>query len=149
MSYPVIEYIAEDIEAAINAITRANGFNQDLVAVRPRRNDFSDIAPVDGTVLIWQDDETEPEEQLYSTQSWVQPFCLQVIVLDSDTAVSSIDTRLNQVRADIHKKLREDITRGGYAYETEIAPSIKFDEGIAVFVNVHYRTKENDPYQKG
>ena len=151
MTTPRIEYIAVNIEAAVNAITTANGFNQDLVAVRPKRNDFSDIVPEDGKVLIWQADEEQAGEQAISTQQWIQPFVLIAIVLDSEDAGTSIDTRLNQVRADIQKKMREDIKRGGYAFDTILLPCAKFDDGegftgIAVEIAVHYRVNDDDPY---
>lgn len=151
MTTPRLEYIAINIEAAINAITEGNGFNQTLVAVRPKRNDFSDIVPEDGKVLVWQGDEAEPEEEAIGTEQWIQHFALEAIVLDSDDASTSIDTRLNQVRADIQKKLREDITRGGYAFDTELLLSVKFNDGegftgIEVNIAVHYRVKEDDPY---
>ena len=57
MSVPRIEYIALNIETAINEINVANNFNQNLSAVRPKRNDYKEEAPVDGKVLVWQDDE--------------------------------------------------------------------------------------------
>jgi len=151
MSTPRVEHIAVNVEATINTITEGNGFNQDLVAVRPKRNDFKDVTAEDGKVLIWQADDELPEEQAYGAQHWVQSFILMAIVLDSDDAETSIDTRLNQVRADIQKKLIEDVTRGGYAFETVLLPCAKFDDGqgftgIAVNVAVHYRVKDNDPY---
>jgi len=151
MSTPRIEHIAVNIEATVNAITEGDGFNQDLVAVRPKRNDFKDVAPEDGKVLIWQADDEKPEEQAFSALHWIQPFVLMAIVLDSDDAETSIDTRLNQVRADIQRKLIQDITRGGYAFETVLLPCAKFDDGqgftgIAVNVAVHYRVKDDDPY---
>lgn len=151
MSVPRIEHIALNIEIAINAITIANGFNQNLKAVRPKRNDYKHEAPIDGKVLIWQDDEEKNEEAAIETQDWRQPFTLEAIVLDSDASTESIDTRLNKVCADIQKKLLEDVTRGGYAYDTIIMPSMKFDDGegfsgIAVEVIVCYRTSYLDPY---
>lgn len=153
MSTPIVEHIAANIKTAVDTITVSNGFNQDLVAVRPKRNDFSDILPEDGKVLIWQGDEERPEEAVISAETWIQPFALMAIVLDSDDAETSIDTRLNQVRADIQKKLKEDIRRGGYAFDTEFLPSAKFDDGegfsgIAVNIAVYYRVKEDDPYTK-
>ena len=151
MSTPILEHIAVNVEATINAITEGDGFNQNLVAVRPKRNDFKDVVPEDGKVLIWQADDELPEEQAHNAQHWVQPFVLMAIVLDSDDAETSIDTRLNQVRADIQKKFRVDFTRGGYAWDTELLPCAKFDDGqgftgIAVNVAVHYRVKDDDPY---
>ena len=154
MSVPLIETIAVEIAARINEITTANGFNQTLVAVRPKRNDFSDIPPVDGKVLIWQGDETPPGEEAIGTEEWLQEFLLIAIVIDSDAAATSIDTRLNQVRADIQKKLMADHTRGGNAVDTSFRGSWKFDDGegfsgITVNCVVHYRTQYLNPYTKG
>lgn len=153
MTNPIVELIAQDIEARINEITTGNGFNQNLVALRPMRVDFKDVAPTNGYVLIKQADEEEPEDQAHMTKEWEQPFVLMAIVLQSDTASTSIDQKLNQVRADIQKKLTEDTTRGGNAIDTVILPSAEFDDGegftgIAVRVVVRYRVKINDPYTK-
>jgi hypothetical protein len=149
---PIVELIAENIESAINAVTIANGYHQTLTALRPRRNDFSDVAPNDLTVLIKQADEEQGMNPL-ETQDWQQPFLLMAFVIDSDTATASIDTRINQVRADIQKKLLLDATRGGYAYDTVILPSQEFDDGngfsgIAVKIAVKYRTNYMNPYAK-
>lgn len=153
MSTPVIEAIAVNIETAVNAITVANGFNQDLSAIRPKRVDFIDVAPKDLTVLIKQADEEQAKAQAVTTQEWEQPFVIMAIVLDSDDAATSIDTRINQVRADIQKKLMADPTRGGNAIDTIILPSAEFDDGegftgIAVRIAVKYRTQITDPYTK-
>ncbi len=153
MSTPIIEYITIDIETAINAITTANGFNQDLTAIRPKRNDFKDIIPKDLTVLIKQADEEEAESEIINIKKWLQPFVIMAIVIDSDDATASIDTRINQVRADIQKKLMEDYTRGGYATDTIILPSAEFEgekgfTGIAVNIAVKYRVNFDDPYTK-
>ena len=101
-----------------------------------------------------QADEEEPEKQANGTKEWLQPFVLMAVVLDSDRSTDSIDTRLNKVRADIQKKLRQDPYRGNNAMDTILLPSNKFDDGkgfsgIAVAVAVEYRTLENDPYTKG
>lgn len=151
MSTPRIEHIALNIKSAIDLITTANGFNQDLTAVRPKRNDWKDEPAEDNKVLIWQLDEKEPEAEGMGSQQWIQPFSLIAYVIDSDTASASIDTRINQVRADIQKKLCEDVTRGGYAFDTAILPCAKFVDGegfsgIEVIIEVHYRTEEDDPY---
>jgi len=154
MSTPIIEYIAENIKDSIDLITTDNEFNQTLTAVRPKRRDFQDASWDDLTVLINQGPSAELESASM-TKEWAQQFLLMAIVVDSDDATDPIDTRLNQVRADIEKKLTEDLTRGGYAIDTEINESTPFidDEtalsGVAVLITVHYRTKDNDPYTKG
>ena len=152
MSVPVIELIAVDIEAAINAITVAAKFNQTLIAVRPKRSDFKDTAPLNGKVLIYQGGK-EPFTESPGCSSWIQEFVLEAIVLDSDKTETSIDTRLNQVAADIEKKLRTDHTRDGNAIDTLLRGAEPFNDGqgmsgIDVFIGVQYRVKENDPYTR-
>lgn len=151
MTVPVIENIALNIKTSIDEITTDNGFNQNLTGLRPSRNDFQDQAPEDGIVLIVQSDKTRPETQSINTDEWLQTFEIAAIVIDSDDATTSIDTRLNQVESDIVKKLLTDHTRGGYAIDTIHTGSFKFDDGegitgINVFIQVHYRTVYGNPY---
>ena len=150
MSTPVIENIAANLKDTIAEITVANGFNQTLSAVRSRRNDFSDISPDDLTVLIVQMDEDKLDSAI-GTYEWDQHFLLMTFVIDSDTSITPIDTRRNQVKSDIIKKIKETASRGGYAIDTKIQPSAMFDDGegfcgVAVEIAVHYRVDEDDPY---
>ncbi|HOK96844.1 MAG TPA: hypothetical protein PK052_06835 [Anaerohalosphaeraceae bacterium] len=148
---PIIEQIAEDIKATVAGITIANGYHQDLTPIRPRRNDFADVCPSDGIVLIWQEDDDPSETAPPMAEEFFQEFMLIALVIDSDAATDSIDTRLNRVKSDLRKALQEDVTRSGLAINTVPGPSRKFDDGsgfsgIAVTFVVHYRTQYNDPY---
>ena len=153
MSIPIIEQIAEEIKARINEIKTANEFNQNLNAIRPKRVDFR-TGWDDLDVLVTQGDE-EPDGTLTNmVQQWKQTFICLAFVIDSDTETATIETRLNQVRADIQKKLMEDTTRGGKAIDTILLGSGKFENdegvgGIAVGFDVQYRVLTNNPYTKG
>jgi len=152
MSKPITEYIAENIETAINAITEANGFNQDLTAVRRKRIDFKDITPKDGLVAIMQAGDEKPEQPV-SAADWIQKFFLAAFVIDSDKASDSIETRWAKVRDDIRKKLNEDIRRGDYALDTIHIAAMPLDDdeftGILMELDVYYRTQFADPYTQG
>lgn len=153
MTTPIIEHIADNVYDSVNEVTIANGFNQTLVAYRPKRTDFADVMPADGVVLVKQLD-PDSIEGPFGLHTWSQPFALMAIVLDSDTASTSIDTRLNQVRSDLEKKMQVDLTRGNYAYNTLILPPFFFSDGegftgVSVNIAVHYRTLIEDPYTKG
>lgn len=143
---PIVEKIAQNIEAAINLVTVANGFNQILTAVRSRRVDFSDVTPSDGIVLLVMGGEEQPEGVI-GCQEWIQGFELVCFVLDSDRSTDAIDIRKNKVRADLQKKLKADPSRGGLAIDTELAPSSQFEDGIAVGIKVYYRVDMYDPYE--
>ena len=151
MATPISEYIAVNIETAINAITTGNGFNQDLVAVRRKRHDFATVTPEDLKVLILQAGEEEVEPEPVGAQEWIQIYELVALVIDSDTSSDSVETRMSKVRDDIRKKLLADHTRGGYAIDTVMRPATPFDDGegftgIIVEVAVYYRTDYDDPY---
>lgn len=158
MSDPIIEAIAVEITEAINAITVANGFNQDLAATRPTRLDFLDgEGQQDLTVLIVQQDPDEDEESSTEgnppAKAWIQPFWCIAYVIDSDNATDPIDSRKNKVRSDIEKKLRSDPTRDGNAWDTRVRAPESFNlgpaaTGIIVVVDVLYKTSEDDPYVK-
>jgi hypothetical protein len=152
MNISLTELITENIASAINQITIANGFNQDLTAIRRRRTDFTDVAPVDGSVIIIML-EDEPVPPPVDILEWKQKFAITALVIDSDQATTPIETRMAQVRDDIRKKLVEDTTRGGYAIDTILGAATPFDDGesftgIILEIDVHYRTKFEDPYTK-
>lgn len=152
MSTPIIESIAEFIKDAINTITVANGFNQTLKAIRPKRLYLNNEITDDLSVVIVQEKPIE-NEATATTRSWKQPFVIQAIIIDSDNETASIDTRLNQVRSDIEKKLCEDKKCGGNAEYLKInspdyiEPSEAFT-GIVVNIEVYYTVEYNDPYVK-
>jgi len=149
-AWPVIELIARNIKDSINAITEAGGFNQTLVAVRPKRNDFRSVLPEDGKVLIMQTDWDAGESSL--GKKWMeQTFELMAIVIDGKSATQSIEIRLNNVRSDIERKLKEDVTRGGHANDTDVFDSTSFDDGqgftgITIFARIKYSIDWNNPY---
>lgn len=154
MSTPVIETIAVKLAALIDTITVAAGFNQTLTAVRPKRIHLEGDINADGTVIIEQED-PELLEQSNDILIWRQPFTLQALVLDSDDATTAIDTRLNQVRSDIEKKLQESenwkldgiadgiLFRAPEKFITD--PQVA---GIAVNIDVIYTVLTADPYSQ-
>ena len=152
MSTPIIEQIAVKIVEAVDAITVANGFNQDLTAVRPKRIHLESDLNADNTVIIEQES-AERHSMTTEEITWLQAFTLQAIVIDSDTADEAIDTRLNKVRADIEKQLTGATYRemGGLADGVLLKAPEKFIagpaiSGIAVNIDVMYTTDYADPY---
>lgn len=154
MSEPIIEQIAEDIKGAISEITTANGYQQNLVGIRPTRRGLEDGAQVsDGHVLVMESAAPEPEERTGNPgwYEWLQMFELHAVVLPSDTDEVPIGTYLNRVRSDIEKKLRVDPQRSTLAIDTRMAGATYYpvgpeDAGVTVDVIVLYRTRDNDPY---
>lgn len=154
MANAIIEIIAQNIETSINAITQSNGFHEDLTAIRPKIIDFDKVTPIDRIVLIVQETQDKAEAQPIGSIEWLEPFAIVAFVINSETSEEAIDIRRNRIRADIQKKLAEDIQRGGYAINTIFGGSNFFDDGegfsgVMLEVIVHYRVKEDDPYTIG
>ncbi|GAH27893.1 unnamed protein product, partial [marine sediment metagenome] len=159
MAEPIIEQIVEEIADRVNEITKAAGFQYDLAAARPTRHQVVDIAegafvaPKDGVTMIVQDDpELAGDEELAGSPAkleWILPVHLMIFAIESDKSTVPIDRRLNRMRSDAEKKLREDPTRGGLAVDTRIRPPYAFPQsatqtGVVVVVHVHFRTSEDD-----
>ena len=159
MAKPVVEKIAANINDAINSViegnvVEGNAYNQTLNSLRPKRVDFQSAPWDDLTVLVSQMARGGGESELLR-KSRVQNFLITAIVMDSITASVTIDTRQNEVAADIEKALMVDATRGGYAIDTDVGDASPFDDaelgltGIAIEVAVNYKTLAKDPYTQG
>jgi hypothetical protein len=155
VSTPIIEHIAVQLAAYIDSITEAAGYHQDLTAVRPKRIHLEGDLNADNMVLIVQE-RTERLAMTDTTITWRQRFALQALVIDSDRATAALDTRLNDVRDDIERKLNNPAYRkcGGYAdgivlqgaemlYAEVDGPEMS---GVAVYIDVVYSTQYDDPY---
>lgn len=158
MAEPIIEQIAVKLEEAVNAITTANSFNQDLTAVRPKRLFLEDDLNSDRTVFIRQEAAvTDEDAETTDEITWLQGFLLSALVIDSDTETDSIDIRLNRIAADIFKQLLSDTyyTLGGLAEaihprSTEVA-AYMFGQnyaGIDIRIDVRYTTDFQDPFSQ-
>lgn len=152
MALPIIEDIAVNILAAINAITTVNGFEHTLVAIRPRLTNYADVIPEDKVVMITQTDEIKLNEASLVI-TWQQTFELICWAINSDKLSTTLETKANQIRADIQKKLVEDVERNGNADDTEILSSEVFNgdegSGVRIQVAVRYKVSATDPYTKG
>jgi len=152
MSTPVIEEIAVKLVALINQITVGNGFNQTLTAVRPKRIHLEGDINTDKTVIIEQMDGTAALDA-NETTVWHQGFAIQALVIDSDDATEALDTRLNQVAADIIKKLFtgsnsnfDGLADGIFLQGTERFIADPQLAGIAVNIIVQLPFDTADPY---
>jgi hypothetical protein len=154
MSTPIIETIAEKIATLIDGVTAAAGYNQTLTAVRPKRIHLEGDLNADNTVIIDQED-AAIEQDSNTELVWRQGFSLQALVIDSDDAAEAIDTRLNKIAADMikHLFLGDNWQLDGNADGILIKGTQRFIadpqlSGVALNIDVIYRTAASDPYTK-
>lgn len=151
MSTPIVESIGAFIETAIGEITVVNGFNYTLTASRAKRHFLEDEVLDDLNAYIIQGKTESKGEVLGATDARVvkKEYMIWVVALQSDTATEVIDTKLNQIGADVEKKLCTDPTCGGYAKHLDIVnvePTDTPETGVLVTIEVTYSVVWNDPY---
>lgn len=151
MTTPIKEDIAANLLTAISNVTTGNSYNQTITGKRALRIDYASVAPDDLTFVLKQDDEEDEPTSGISKKTWIQNYTVLCIVIDSDSSTTAIETRINQVEADIRKAVRVDPQRDSNALDTIINPSSQLPEGvdftgIILNITVHYRHNEDDPY---
>ena len=154
MAVPIIENIAANILTTLNGVTTGNGFNQTIVLKRMSRVDYESEGAGDNLEGLILQGVRERITGPFQLDVWRIPFVILVYALNDDGSTTTIDTRLNQIAADMSKALRVDITRGGNSYQTEIGPVefITADDGansaVILEITVDYRVNKSDPYAK-
>ena len=173
MSLPVIEHIAVYMLSVIDGITVANGYNYDLVGIRPAVLELSQDQIKDKNVIMTQDSAGEVEIVAGSgvagdewIHQWAQPFYFHAMVFKMAADVVDIETKLNQVRSDIEKAfgvanlITSDVVvvggdtvpklANGKADAIDIMASYREErKGFTLMVTgvtVEYSVKANDPY---
>lgn len=146
MAVPIIEQITQNIVAELKLVTITNGFNNDLEVEQPAQ---AGNRVRDRLVVVYQTavDQVEPPQ---GHVAWNQTYAIVCFVREKEGSDTSIDTRINSIRSDVERKLRQDNSRGGLAVETELRPPLIFEQkgaaGVIVNVDVLYRVLEDDPF---
>jgi hypothetical protein len=141
MSLPIAELITQNVVETLGTIQLGGGFK------KSGRNSQDDLVCVVGFL----DDELDPESA-DGFSYWLRPYWAIVYIYEPESSSMPYDQRLDIVRADIEKALSRDVSRGGYALNTNILSPNRFDPendstGICVNFDVHYRTAIGDPYR--
>lgn len=149
MPLPILEQIAENVEATLRGIRLAAGYNTDALVERRLRHG-NKIR--DNLLVIHQDDPPKQDGPPQQAMEWLQPFQIMCYCIESEDSTIPIDRRLNLIEADVEKAMMVDYTRGGLAVDT--IPRVKAyftdtdtgAEGIIYQFDVQYRTAYGDPF---
>ena len=163
MSEPIIEQIAIWLKEALAEITEANGYQQTLAVKRPEDTYIDEQAIENLTTIIVQGDSEPDGEGTMEELFWLQQFDISTFFLAQRDAALSVDTRINRVAADIHKRLGLELSDivtnngtlcSGLAYRFVFLPiEIGIVESLAatvlnVPIGVAYAVKRTNPYEQ-
>jgi len=152
MSDSIREQIVQNIVTTLGGITTGGGYANTVASVtRPNPGlgkEFSDL-----TLVVHQGDPDPQPGNIQLGREWVLPVQIICPVEESTTSSTPIDARLNSIAADVEKILMVDTHRSSLAIRTEIGPQdyapIEPDAhigAVTININIHYRTRWNDPY---
>jgi hypothetical protein len=145
---PVVELITQNLLAALAEVTAANGYYNTFSVIREATRpealkDRQAFVSMGSVVRVFPD-----EGDSYGTVAWKQTFEIGVFVQVSEDFADSIDHGLDREKArafsDVFRTVMVDVTRGGYAYDTNVLKADPREDGIVVTVDVTYRTRYND-----
>jgi len=146
----ILEQIAQAVKAKLDELITSGVA---LTVDRPTRLGAPSKLK-DKSLYLYQDDPIKDESAPQGFIQWEQPFLTDCYVVLSDTDESAVDTTINEIRAQVEKKLREDPTFGCLAVDARIEEPQMFAEingsfaGVMVTLVVLYRTREDDPYSQ-
>lgn len=157
---PILTRIVDDMVETLEGVSAAAGDDRTLTVERPKQSTGNTRR--DGLAVVHRGspkmvDTDDPDGgSAYNFVTWLQPFAVVLTVVESETSETSVDERLDTIRADVERALLEDGTRGGLAIDTRLGdpeypepdkPNSNVGEVWVVFI-VQYRTRYGDPYSQ-
>ncbi|MBI5147765.1 MAG: hypothetical protein HZA37_01275 [Parcubacteria group bacterium] len=150
MPNTVREDIFQNVKTALQAITQANGFDNNMGSIQqwdPNGNAYGAMP----MVIINSGPESDVDDAFPLTTCRLTIFLTLWTRIDEGSSTPA-DTVLNSLLGDIKKKLKEDIARGGKAVDTKIGEIEPFDViqgqgevGLIITIEVLYRHSQTDP----
>ena len=115
MSEPILEQINAWLVSAIEDITTANGYHQDLAVVRPGDLEEAEAPVEDLTTIVGLEDPEPLGPRTRAGLRWRQPFGIITFFVGQGGTAVSIDKRINRVRSDIEKRIGVELTAASEA----------------------------------
>ena len=150
----VRESILENIKATLETITEAGGYHNTIASVQRWRQSGNSLVNIPCIVINAGPETKEPVPNPFTTCHFT--VYLDVWTRQDESDPISTDTILNSLLGDIEKALAIDVTRGGFAKDTNIRSNVLFETaegqphaGIIIEIEVIYQHKQDDPEQSG
>lgn len=163
MAEPIVERIAQALVSRLQKITTSNNYQQTVEVERPKSSQRK-IIPRNNLVVVLQDDLQEDAENDVDGntywRTWVQPFMVCVFAMPPEDDKLPIEQRINRLLADVIIAIGDTASGDAYpwdqwsglAIQSRIRPWTLFQlddgaiDGAELFVEISFRTPENDPY---
>jgi hypothetical protein len=154
MSTTIRESILENIKTTLAAIVAGETYNNTIASVERYKSNGNDLINVPCIIITaGPETKTPSPNPLYTCKLTV---FIDIWNRQDETDTQATDTILDSLLGDIEKALMIDITRGGYAIDTNFLGNIPFDTvegsphiGITISVEIIYQHLWTDPASAG
>jgi len=154
MSTTIREYILENIKTVLAAIVAGETYNNTIASAQRYKSNGNDLINIPCIIITAGPENKDPSPSpLYTCKLTV---FIDIWTRQPETDTTSTDTILNSLLGDVEKALMIDITRGGYAIDTNFLSNVPFDTvegsphiGITVSVEITYQHLWTDPASVG
>ncbi len=150
----VRESILQNLKTALETISTANGYHNDIANVQRWRQSGNSLLAVPCIVINAGPEEKEPIPNPFTTCKFT--VYLDVWMRQDSSDPQATDTLLNSLLGDVEKALIQDITRAGNAKDTNIKSNVLFETlegqpqtGIIIELEIIYQHKQDDPEVSG
>lgn len=150
MSYPIADYILQDVENTLRQVQKVSGYNCNFTVERESQTGNS---PRDQLVVVYPGEPEPLENPALGHDEYNFPIGIRCYAIKSEMSATPIDRAMMLMAADVRKSLRRDLHRGGYALNTRFNAKDEYlvaesPKSVLVMVTVHYRTLWDDPYNQ-
>jgi len=150
----VRESILENIKTTLEIIQEAEGYDNTIQSVQRWRQSGNSLVNIPCIVINAGPETKEPIPNPFTTCRFT--VYLDVWTRQDESDPVSTDTLINGLLGDIEKALVIDITRGGFAKDTNIRSNVLFETaegqphaGIIIELEIIYQHRQTDPEISG
>ncbi|MDD5450197.1 MAG: hypothetical protein PHO42_06370 [Candidatus Omnitrophica bacterium] len=146
----VRENIIANLKTTLEAITQANGYNNDIASVQRWMQRGNILKSVPCIVISAGQEDKKPEPNPLMTCRL--SVYLELYLRQNETDQTPTDSLINSLLGDIEKALMLDYTRGSFALDTNIRAIMPFETqegqanaGAVIEIEILYQHQQNNP----
>lgn len=150
MSTTIREYVLLNLKSTLELIKTTGGYNNTIASVQRWSQWGNSLVSIPAIIINAGPEEKKPEPNPLMTCSFIVYIDIWTNHLQEDSRSS--DEILNSLLGDVEKALMADITRGGYAEDTNITRNVPFQSiegqpliGITIEIEITYQHLQTDP----
>jgi len=147
------EKILDNIKSTLEDIKASKGYYNTVASVQRWSQHGNNLVDVPCIIISSGPETKKPEPNPLYTCRWT--VFIDAITRHDESSTEPTDRLINKMIADVEKALMVDITRGGYAMDTNLVNNVPFEAvegqpnvGAVIEIDIVYQHKQSDPEEQ-